>query len=244
MSSIDDMNSIGFKELFKNDNTCEYNIYADKKLHYFCNHVDKNGEIHIYNDSDKINGNSFSLFNKDEYKDKKTSIYSGNLDQIINVKRVDIIFNTNNEETKCYINDVVLEYLTQVIPSNVILEIKYEESKNYIDFDTYYSNYNNLKAEINESNQCNAKNGVISFFKPLGKFGLMTKEGRQDTESDCVIYPNIPLVLTPQSNINIDFEQYIYPQSFNNIYRTYDKNENKYKYYKWNHSGTDLEEII
>lgn len=249
LKSIDDMNSIGFKGLFK-DNACEYNVYNDKKLHYFCNHVDKNGEMHIYNDSDKINDNSFSLFNKDEYKDKKTSVYSGNLDQIINTKRVDIIFNTNNEETQCYINDVVLEYLTQVIPSNVILEIKYEESKNYVEFDYLYDpNIKPYRVEYfskddPNNHQCNAINGEMWFVRDPNNygygFGLATKDNLTDQAQDYLIYANLPLYTTPQANFKIDFELFIKEKNPNIVF----KNKSNGKFYKWNHDGSDLEEII
>ena len=241
LNSIEQMKEKGFKDLMDSNN-CDYKIYEDSKLHYFCDYIDNNGEEKIYDDGDILNNelkNSYSLRNKKDYSTHSTT--SGNVDQIINIKRVDLLFNYTSEDFKCYIEDVVLEYLSQVVPSNVILHVDFKIP--YVDFTDYHSDYGNLRPEINESNQCNAKNGVISFLKPLGKFCIITDEGRQDGESNCVIYPNLPLVLTPQSEIKVDFEQYIYPQAVNNIYRTFDEKENKYKYYKWNHSGTDLEEI-
>ena len=247
--SIDDISSIGFKNIIKPNDPCEYNIYQDKKLHHFCDYVTSNGEEMIYDDNDVVENVNNTLFAKDEYKNLSGETNSGNVDQIINTKRVDIIFNTNNEETKCYINDVVLEYLTQVIPSNVILEIKYEESQNYVEFDYLYDpNIKSYRVEYfskddPNNHQCNAINGEMWFVRDPNNygygFGLATKDNLTDEAQDYLIYANLPLYTVPQANFKIDFELFIKEKNPNIIF----KNKSNGEFYKWNHDGSDIIQI-
>lgn len=131
LDALDKIKDIGFDELIKPGSTCEYNIYEDPKLHYFCDTYNKDGKLVIFNDNDVLgNDKTNTLFSKKCYSDIPTKSDSGNLDQIVNIKRVDIIFNLKFKDDivfKMYLDRVILEYLTQIIPSNVILHIEYKE---------------------------------------------------------------------------------------------------------------------
>lgn len=126
LDDLASINDIGFLDLKNGDN--DYHIYQDKKLHYFCDYINQSGDIITYDDDDIISNakNTYTLLDKTEYSARITT--SGNLDQIMNIKRVDIKFKLkfNNTSFKAYLDKVILQYLTQIIPSSVILNIKYE----------------------------------------------------------------------------------------------------------------------
>jgi hypothetical protein len=138
-----------------NEAVTDYDSYlsTDTKVHYFGNYKDKSNKttcktIHIY-------GDNTSLSNVDEWKkfygnDRTITPYSigsgirinGEVEphtssdsvtnQIVNNKRLKIVFNMKYKfdskdgqiELK-YIDDIVMNYLTQMIPSTVITEIEY-----------------------------------------------------------------------------------------------------------------------
>lgn len=117
---ISKVKNFGFKELttIKNEETNEtyescssYNIIPDTKIHY-TEHPRKDDDI------------SYDV--KDFGKDKDQV----NSDEIINTKRVDIIFNCDstqmNEKLK-YIDNIVLPYLTQVIPAGILMKVSYKK---------------------------------------------------------------------------------------------------------------------
>ena len=143
-----------------NEAVTDYDSYlsTDTKVHYFGNYKDKSNKttcktIHIY-------GDNTSLSNVDEWKkfygnDRTITPYSigsgirinGEVEphtssdsvtnQIVNNKRLKIIFNMkysfdskNGQIELKYIDDIVMNYLTQMIPSTVITEIEY----NFCDF--------------------------------------------------------------------------------------------------------------
>ena len=132
---IKEIAQIGFNGLINSENSCEtINKHPDTKINYFCdiivnkiNNENNNNEIKQFCEIDKIN-NGYTLSDKTEYSRTITSDITC-LDQIINLKNVDITFyvNSNNPEYIKYIDEVVLSYLTQMIPSNVILNIKINE---------------------------------------------------------------------------------------------------------------------
>ena len=136
-SLIDELNdTCGFKSLSKEN----YNITIneDSKVHYFGNYLpnepmyDEEGNLITsvtytsLNDMDcrKYSGNTMIYKNVD-VTDKVTN-------QIINTKRISITFfvdkfSKNYTWTQIkYIDDVVMNYLTQLIPSTAIVDIKYK----------------------------------------------------------------------------------------------------------------------
>lgn len=125
---ITEIAQIGFNGLINSENSCEtIKKHQDTKINYFCDIIDNNNEIKKFCEIDKIN-DGYTLSDKTEYSGTITSNVTC-LDQIINLKNVDITFyvNSNNTEYIKYIDEVVLSYLTQMIPSNVILNIKINE---------------------------------------------------------------------------------------------------------------------
>lgn len=135
-TSLQYINSLGFHNLFKDNG--EINLYADNKTHYFCDIMNPQGDVSYFYEVLKIFENSYNFYDKKEYeflKDDESldeAYYYGEnicLDQIINLKNIDIIFYKNKSENNLhckYIDDVILHYLTQIIPSNIILNIKYQ----------------------------------------------------------------------------------------------------------------------
>ena len=133
--------NVGFKNLI-NKGICgnDINNIEDKKIHHFCNIKDSSGVIENFYEFDMNVSNGYTFYDKEEYQSLFTNpILSGAvinettcLDQIINIKNVDIIFKKlliNDEDVlmqRKYFDKVILYYLMQIIPSNVILNIKYE----------------------------------------------------------------------------------------------------------------------
>ena len=124
------------------------------KVNYFGNYLQVNEgapiSTHIYEDiikkSDNTEGNAIYAYNiiqnqkwinainDAEFISKLSTDNEdiGFTDLIVNTKRVDIIFNVDKEQDKAYIkyiDDVVLPYLSQMIPPNTIVKIKYEKNK-------------------------------------------------------------------------------------------------------------------
>lgn len=99
---------------------------ADKKIHYFGNWKNSNNTKYTYCDSSYVfigSGNPYTT------KLKTDSVTN----QIINNKRFTIKFkigygyNTTNGQAKLkFIDEIVMNYLTQLIPSTTIVDVKYE----------------------------------------------------------------------------------------------------------------------
>jgi hypothetical protein len=141
----------GFKYLTNADDCVkDYDEYLqeDSKCHYFGDLLFNNGTEPFKYDTNEFSALTLSSFRKSivnyddvEYLKYGSNISGGdinNLDgvtnQIVNTKRVDIEFYLNSpveysvrwlEETK-YIESVILPYVSQVIPSNIILTVKYK----------------------------------------------------------------------------------------------------------------------
>jgi hypothetical protein len=136
----------GFIDLV-NEEECEKNydqyLYEDDKCHFFGDLLTKDGITHKYN-LDSFNSLdslsyrwvdlNFGRINKYHYGDKATGTKDGVTNQIVNTKRVDIDFFLDKEEYSNewleevkYVDSVILPYLTQVIPSNIILTVKYKQ---------------------------------------------------------------------------------------------------------------------
>ncbi len=145
----------GFKNLVAEDD-CYKNydqyLYEDDKCHFFGDLLTKDGRKYTY-DLDSFNSLDSTSFRKIQLRlgdikkyhygksncgDDVPGTKDGVTNQIVNTKRIDIEFFLNSsdeysngwlEEAK-YIDAVILPYLTQMIPSNVILTVKYK-SKAY-----------------------------------------------------------------------------------------------------------------
>ena len=124
---------IGFTGLIHtNESVTDYDSYikTDTKVHYFGNYKSANGAVTKYT---KLNGaltpfGGVNPWSGSTYTDPVTN-------QIVNNKRMKIIFNMKKSfaskegqiELK-YIDDIVMNYLTQLIPSTAIVEIEYNFS--------------------------------------------------------------------------------------------------------------------
>lgn len=132
---------IGFTGLaHPNESVTDYDSYisADTKVHYFGNYKTRKNDntidrIYIYG-SDYSIGSGNTLTITGEVQPHKSSDPVTN--QIVNNKRMKIIFNMKNAfaskqgqiELK-YIDDIVMNYLTQLVPSTAIVEIEYNFSE-------------------------------------------------------------------------------------------------------------------
>lgn len=128
------IDTLGFNDIFN------YEI-EDKKIEFFGDYVSsENASVYTYEmlpteNTDEI---SYNLSNMNKWKDlsyiEKDGNKVGSTDQIINIKRVDLIFYIDSESSENdayikYMDDVVLKYVSQMIPSNTILHIIYEEKE-------------------------------------------------------------------------------------------------------------------
>jgi hypothetical protein len=97
---------------------------ADTKIHYFGNFKDTNGTIHKYDNGE------FMATDNNPYKNSLRTDTITN--QIINNKRLTIKFNigydynsSDGQAKLKFIDDIVMNYLTQLLPSTTIVDIKY-----------------------------------------------------------------------------------------------------------------------
>ena len=120
---IENIRTIGFSGLGENDINCEYPEYLDSKIHYFGNILDEDG-----NETDLTIEKSYS---GDGYTNISDELDGNNIsDQIVNIKRVDIIF--NNQKTKQeikYFDKIIMNYLEQILSSTLIINIDYGQLK-------------------------------------------------------------------------------------------------------------------
>ena len=144
-----EVHNIGFQGLIDpNEEIKDYDKYLkqDTKIHYYGNYKTANEAINIYGDSAKYKDGAW-----DAFYGKNPSYYSigggvkatGEIqphtssddvtNQIVNNKRIKIIFNMKSQnfasrdgqiELK-YMDKIVMNYLTQMLPSTVITEIEY-----------------------------------------------------------------------------------------------------------------------
>ena len=125
-----EMLNIGFTDLKATDDLpCgAYEKYKDSKVHYFGDYV----EYDVEGDT-KVQKQYFykefgETYNRNEWPISATPSTNINiLDQIVNVKLVDLAFKnvtTDNGELK-YFDSVIIPYMSQVLPLNVIMNIIY-----------------------------------------------------------------------------------------------------------------------
>lgn len=115
----------GFRDIL-NDNVVRE--VQDKKIEFFGNIIRVENGVHteyIYKPF-KDDYYCYNLTDIGDWGSKITTDY-GFSDQIVNIKRVDLVFNINesDDEYVKYMDDVVLKYVAQMIPSNTILHIIY-----------------------------------------------------------------------------------------------------------------------
>ena len=155
----------GFSNLVSTDecykNYDQY-LYEDDKCHFFGDLLTDDGKTHKYDLDDfrSLDSSSYRKtplnygeiknyhYGKSNCGDDAPGTKDGVTNQIVNTKRVDIDFYLNSfveysvgwlEEVK-YIDSVILPYLTQIIPSNIILTVNYkskyskvcDECNNYV----------------------------------------------------------------------------------------------------------------
>ena len=158
---------IGFKGIKCSDDDCVicYKEYEDTKVHDFCDIIEDSGNTASYYDKPKYGDDNTRHLsgmspNDDEltYEEiyEQISSYTSNVvetydyspitsglpindntNQIVNLKRVDLIFNMEKDhvgeyqsknylEAYHYIDNVIMKYVEQVIPSNVIMKVVYK----------------------------------------------------------------------------------------------------------------------
>ena len=125
-ASIDDeIKDIGFSSLTSSNYS--NGLTSDSKVHYFGNYVNKDLIEVTYDTMDKMD---CSAKTKNMYglTDKVTN-------QIMNTKRMCITFyldkfKGNKWNQVKYLDDIIMSYLTQMIPSTTILSIKYVTRNN------------------------------------------------------------------------------------------------------------------
>ena len=142
------VHGVGFNNLIDpTEEIKEYGKYlsADTKVHYYGNYKDKAGAIHIYGDSHKYDSGAWNAFygkGVDYYSigggtritgEKQPHTSSDDVtNQIVNNKRIKIVFYMkypfNSEKGQIelkYVDNIVMNYLTQMLPSTVITDIDY-----------------------------------------------------------------------------------------------------------------------
>ena len=140
-TALSNIETIGFDNLFSGDCNDTIVLYDDQKVHHFCDYHNESGGVTAFVELEKTRKNSsgYSFYEKDKYNtliqdNRLSGTYdSGNtcLDQIINLKNIEIVFkkfHNNGKENilqRKYFDEVILHYLLQIIPSNVILTINF-----------------------------------------------------------------------------------------------------------------------
>ena len=114
---LENIKDVGFEELNNDSFEYCYPEYIDTKIHYLGNSFDKNGNKTIYN----------STILKSEHKNVPTnSITTDISDHIVNIKRVDInFFNNDKDYNVKYFDNVIMNYLEQILPSTLIINVNY-----------------------------------------------------------------------------------------------------------------------
>ena len=134
---IDNLNdTCGFKSLSKEN----YNITIneDSKVHYFGNYLpneptyDEEGKLLTSVTYTSLNDMDCGKYSSETMIYKNVDVNDGVTNQIINTKRMSITFFVDKFSKEYtwtqikYIDDVVMNYLTQLIPSTAIVDIKYK----------------------------------------------------------------------------------------------------------------------
>lgn len=109
------------------------------KIDYFGDYyqVDKDGDTitqtNFKYDNENVSDDTYNITTSDKWS--VASDYFNNnkgyTEQIVNIKRIDIIFNIDKSDKTFikYMDDVVIKYLSQMIPHNAIVKIIYDKEK-------------------------------------------------------------------------------------------------------------------
>lgn len=140
-------NNIGFPNLFiENECNEEIKLYIDKKIHYFCDYrtsKQDNSIFYFYEFNENSVSNSYNFYENQDYLSlKEDNVLSGAvsnnqtcLDQIVNLKNIKLtLFSRTNNYDKFevkYFDEVILHYLSQILPSNIILTIEFAKKDEY-----------------------------------------------------------------------------------------------------------------
>jgi len=125
---IDTISGIGFSNLIISG---QVNTLQDTKIHSFADKLLTDGTFVKFGDS----GYTLQdIFRYGELKYDDVESTSSNINRVINTKYIDIEFITNDTDGKYeqrkYIDSVVMNYLEQVLPSNIICRITYTQIHN------------------------------------------------------------------------------------------------------------------
>ena len=158
---------IGFKNIVTDESEKKYPLYEDDKIHFFGNWFDVNdGSVNEYDVEDHD-----SWYDKETYynavsnviKDKQTvdgvcngADVDGSTYQIVNTKVISLTFKMlnmaltkdNMEEVK-YFKSVVLPWVSQMIPSNCIFDVKFDMTNCFVDTEIETHSVCELSTKIN-----------------------------------------------------------------------------------------------
>ena len=105
------------------------------KIDYFGNYyqIDKNQnsitQTEFKYNNDDVSGNNYNITTSEKWSVASSKFKDGKgyTEQIVNIKRIDIIFNISKSDLPFikYMDDVVIKYLSQMIPHNTIVKIIY-----------------------------------------------------------------------------------------------------------------------
>jgi hypothetical protein len=124
--ALSEIQKLGFVDLKEdsNANGIGYKIYEDTKVHYVGNKLPKelNDEPITFEEFGEVDA-SYDAFPSNITRSTNC------LDQIMNIKVVDIKFNPKYEtnDYKKFMDKVVFKYLEQMLPINTILRIRWEK---------------------------------------------------------------------------------------------------------------------
>lgn len=134
-TALEYIKTIGFDDLNNNNFIYCYPEYKDNKIHFFGNYFKNDDKTQLKKLKKKKNTDTSNLKHvtntvMDDYKElcDKKIITTQISDHIVNTKRVDIIFNNKNDnDNACikYYNDIIMNYLEQILPSTLIINVKY-----------------------------------------------------------------------------------------------------------------------
>ena len=115
--TMETLSNWGFSDLEDNSYVYCYPEYQDTKIHYLGDILNKNGVKTKYNNS---------LLKSEHPNVRQTLLTTDITDHIMNIKRVDInFFGTKNNTIIKYFDSVVMNYLEQILPSTLIINVNY-----------------------------------------------------------------------------------------------------------------------
>ena len=131
-NTMNELKSIGWKELDEGNEGALYCYpeYEDKKIYYFGKVLTTtsttNNKTVIYDNINSKNKTSLVEYN---------SVYGTNInvsEQIINIKRVDINFYSKKDDIPIikFFDNVIMNYLEQILPSTLIINVNYCQTNN------------------------------------------------------------------------------------------------------------------